>query len=110
MAVEVEGGSLPPHVSWSSFEAWLSCGKRYQLQKIIRVEQRPGWAAIGGSAVHAATEHLDLAEWEASRQDARASARGTLDSSAATPADGQQPSASSFSRNAVDTPTEDVQP
>jgi len=85
MSITVDGVELPPHVSWSSFESWLSCGKKFYLQKIAKAEQRPGWAAIGGSAVHAATEALDLAEWEASRQDAEISRRLGLD----TPTEGR---------------------
>lgn len=56
--VTIDG--LPPHVSWSSFDQYLSCPKRWQLGRLVRVEQRPMWAGVGGSAVHKATELYDL--------------------------------------------------
>lgn len=91
MTVEIEGGrtNLPPHVSWSSFESWLRCGKSYELSRIVRVEQRPGWAAIGGSAVHAMTEALDMAQWQAERAEVVAQDRAIA------------------RRAGLDTPTED---
>lgn len=49
----------PRHLSFSSVDGYRTCGKRFYLQKIARVEQRPGLAGIGGNAVHAATEHID---------------------------------------------------
>jgi hypothetical protein len=36
------------------------CGKKFELEKILRKEQKPGLAAIGGNAVHTATEKYDL--------------------------------------------------
>lgn len=58
---EIRTEGAPPHVSWSALETWMSCGKKFQLQRLLNVEQRPSWAAIGGSAVHAATEDYDRA-------------------------------------------------
>ena len=54
----------PPHVSFSTIDGYRSCGKRTYLQKVARVEQRPGLAGIGGNAVHAATEQVDLLIFE----------------------------------------------
>jgi hypothetical protein len=53
-------GYEPAHLSHSTVSGYRSFGKRFELQKIIRVEQRPGLAAIGGNAVHVATEEYDL--------------------------------------------------
>jgi len=53
-------GYEPAHLSHSTVSGYRSCGKRFELQKIIRVEQKPGLAAIGGNAVHVATEQYDL--------------------------------------------------
>lgn len=47
------------HLSWSTVEAMSSCGKKYELRKVIGVEERPSFAAIGGSAVHAASEDVE---------------------------------------------------
>jgi hypothetical protein len=37
----------------------LNCGQQWYLQRGLGLPQRPGWAMVGGSAVHAATEELD---------------------------------------------------
>lgn len=52
------------HVSYSSFSQWQECGKRYQLQKILNLPEKPAWWNIGGHAVHAATEVLDREQFE----------------------------------------------
>lgn len=54
----------PPHISHSSMNLWTGCGKRYELQKIQKVPEAPAWYLIGGSAVHKATEWLDLHVYE----------------------------------------------
>lgn len=54
-------GYEPAHLSYSTINGYRECGKRFFLQKIVRVEQLPGLAAIGGNAVHSATELLDRA-------------------------------------------------
>lgn len=50
----------PAHLSYSTVDGYRTCGMRLKLQKIQRVEQRPGLAAIGGNAVHVASEHVDF--------------------------------------------------
>lgn len=40
-------------------DVMLSCPKKYQLRKVVRVEERPSFASIGGSAFHTATEAID---------------------------------------------------
>ncbi|MDP9820497.1 hypothetical protein [Nocardioides massiliensis] len=62
-------GYEPKHLSYSTVNGYRFCPKSFQLGKIKRVEQRPGWAAIGGNAVHRATELLDLAAFERSQVD-----------------------------------------
>lgn len=57
--VQLEG--QPAHVSWSALETWLSCPTRYYLRRIAKVEERPMFAGIGGSALHKATEDIDFA-------------------------------------------------
>lgn len=51
----------PPktHASYSSLTAFTHCGKAYQLSRVLHLEEAPGLARLGGSAVHAATEFLD---------------------------------------------------
>lgn len=56
-------GYEPGHLSYSTIDGYRTCGIRFRLQKVIGVEQRPGLAALGGNAVHTATEWLDLAEF-----------------------------------------------
>lgn len=62
-------GYEPQYLSYSTVNSYRFCPKSFQLGKIKRVEQRPGWAAIGGNAVHRATELLDLAEFERGKVD-----------------------------------------
>ena len=55
-------GYEPDHLSYSTVDGYKTCGKRFELQKVIGVEQRPGLAALGGNAVHTATEWHDLGD------------------------------------------------
>jgi hypothetical protein len=54
----------PPHISYSTIDGYRTCGLRTYLQKVIRIEQRPGLAGLGGNAVHAATEAVDHLIWD----------------------------------------------
>lgn len=56
-------GYEPAHLSYSTVDSYRSCGKKFQLTKVLQLEQVPGVAATAGSAVHKATELLDLAEF-----------------------------------------------
>jgi hypothetical protein len=58
--IDVDGYS-PKHLSYSTIDGYRTCGIRFKLQKVIGVEQRPGLAALGGNAVHLASELYDLA-------------------------------------------------
>lgn len=49
----------PDHLSYSTVSGYRDCPARFRFQKVMGLEQRPGWAAIGGNAVHEATEVLD---------------------------------------------------
>lgn len=53
--------TLPPHISYSQVSTYLTCGEQFRLERVVRAPSRPTWAAVGGSAVHAATEAHDLA-------------------------------------------------
>jgi hypothetical protein len=57
------GSYQPGHLSFSTINSYRSCGKKLELQKILRLEEKPGLAAIGGNAVHVATEAYDRGEW-----------------------------------------------
>lgn len=57
-------GYEPAHLSYSTINGYRSCGKRFELTKVLHKEERPGLAAIGGNAVHTATERYDLGLWE----------------------------------------------
>lgn len=52
-------GGAPAHRSFSSFKTWLSCGKQWQLSRLVRVPEVPAHYLTGGSAVHVATEKYD---------------------------------------------------
>ena len=54
-------GYEPAHLSYSTMDGYRGCGKRFEFQKVLMLEQKPGLAAVGGSAVHRATELVDAA-------------------------------------------------
>lgn len=56
-------GYEPAHLSFSTISGWRMCGKKFEFTKILRLEEKPGLAAIGGNAVHTATEAYDLGTW-----------------------------------------------
>jgi len=56
-------GYEPAHLSFSTISSWRMCGKKFELTKVLRLEEKPGLAAIGGNVVHVCTEHYDLGEW-----------------------------------------------
>lgn len=51
------------HLSYSGFSTWKECGEKFRLTRIIKVPEVPGYALVGGSAVHAATEAIDKASY-----------------------------------------------
>lgn len=55
----VEIGVGGAYRSYSSFTAWLSCGKAWQLARLVLVKEQPAWWFAGGKAVHTATEAYD---------------------------------------------------
>lgn len=56
-------GYEPRHLSHSTVSTLRMCGAKFRFQKVMRLEEKPGLAAIGGNAVHALTEAYDLGEW-----------------------------------------------
>jgi hypothetical protein len=56
-------GYEPAHLSFSTISGWRMCGKKFEFSKVLRLEEKPGLAAIGGNAVHKATEEYDLGTW-----------------------------------------------
>ena len=59
--IDYEGWN-PPHLSYSTIDGFRFCGQRTLLQKVLRKEQRPGLAGMGGNAVHEATAVFDKDE------------------------------------------------
>ena len=51
---------MTTRLSYSQLNSWTHCGEQYRLERIVRVPRRPGWALIGGNAVHTLTEEHDL--------------------------------------------------
>ena len=49
----------PAHLSYSTVNSYRMCGRMFLFQKVMKLEQLPGLAAIGGNAVHSLTEALD---------------------------------------------------
>ena len=54
---------LPKHLSVSQVSTLVRCGEQYRLQRVWRVPELPGWARIGGSAVHEWTEAWDWSQY-----------------------------------------------
>lgn len=55
---------LPGNLSYSQISNWKTCGERYRLERLMKAPSKPGWALLGGSAVHKATEDFDHALFE----------------------------------------------
>lgn len=60
MSLPIFENYQPPHLSYSSLNGYRFCGEQFFLQRVLRKEQRPGLAGLGGNAVHVATEIFDL--------------------------------------------------
>jgi hypothetical protein len=52
-------GYEPKHLSYSTISSYRMCGKKTYFEKVLQLEQRPGLAALGGNAVHTASERID---------------------------------------------------
>lgn len=62
-----DGPEIPlTHMSYSSLTSYLKCGKAYQLNRILGIQEQPAWWSIGGRAVHEATEELDRIRYKQS--------------------------------------------
>lgn len=62
-------GYEPEHLSYSTVSSYRTCAKKFFFQKIMRLEEKPGLAAIGGNAVHQATEILDREDFLSAQLD-----------------------------------------
>ncbi len=45
--------------SFSALNSYLECGEKYRRKKILGHPEVPGWALVGGKAVHEVTERYD---------------------------------------------------
>lgn len=61
MSSVVEIGGPPQPVSYSQFRTWISCQERFRQLKLLLRKRLPGWAMVGGSAVHRLTEEWEMA-------------------------------------------------
>jgi len=50
----------PVYLSYSQFTTFLSCGEKYRLTRVLKLDEDPAWYLVGGSAVHAAADAIDL--------------------------------------------------
>lgn len=44
------------HRSYSQFQQFTSCGKKYELTRIHKAPSSPSWWLVGGKAVHGVLE------------------------------------------------------
>lgn len=59
----------PGYVSHSTISGYNMCPKKTFFAKVLCLEEKPGLAAIGGNAVHSATQRIDEAAFEQLRRD-----------------------------------------
>lgn len=59
MALAPPTAAQPAHVSYSALDDYITCGKAYQLARVLELPPTPGLARAGGTAVHTATEVYD---------------------------------------------------
>lgn len=52
--------SIPGHLSVSSLELLNGCPLKWRLHYLHGVPRRPGWAAIGGTALHSVIKQLEM--------------------------------------------------
>lgn len=48
--------------SYSAFSTWLSCGKRFELERLRGVQRIPAWYNVGGTVFHEWAEAYDRGE------------------------------------------------
>ena len=53
------------HLSYSSASGYAECGERWRLSRVYGLDKSTWWVTIMGTAVHAVTEALDLADVDA---------------------------------------------
>jgi hypothetical protein len=59
MAIIDIDGYRPAHLSYSTVSGYRMCGAKFYFTKVLRLEEKPGLAAIAGNAVHTASERVD---------------------------------------------------
>lgn len=60
---------VPDHLSRSQVDTYSDCGRKWLLERGMRVPRVPAWALLGGSAVHAVTEEYDKAALDGTELD-----------------------------------------
>ena len=53
-----------PHVSYSQYHEYVSCGERFRLTRLVGIKEDPAYWFAGGTALHSATEAVDRALFE----------------------------------------------
>jgi len=53
-----------PHISYSQFNEYVSCGEKFRLTRIMGLVEDPAYWFAGGTGVHSATEAIDRALFE----------------------------------------------
>lgn len=80
-------GWEPKHLSFSTLNSWRMCGRQTLFQKVMGLEQHPGLAALGGNAVHEATQVVDELIWEHGFEGLTETSVATLDTHTGQPSD-----------------------
>jgi len=58
MSLDIQGRPF----SYTAFSTWLSCGKRFELEKLRGVQRIPAWYNVGGTVFHEWAEAYDRGE------------------------------------------------
>ena len=62
--------SVPRHASYSQVSSYLTCGKQFQLERVVGVKGKPALYFAGGTTFHLLAEQYDRGEWDGSNVDA----------------------------------------
>ena len=53
---------MKPRLSFSAAKTLRGCGEAYRLERVIKVQGRPNWSSISGTAFHSLVENIMLGE------------------------------------------------
>lgn len=61
---EIPAEAENPHISYSQYDTYVSCGEKFRLTRVVAVKEDGAHWFMGGTAIHSATEAIDLKLFE----------------------------------------------